>query len=62
MLKENSGAYLCEFCEIFKNNLFLEHMRMAAFNFSSLVFRNFLICDILDSHCGNAQFPPAFPH
>ena len=37
-------------------------MRTAASNLSSLVFGKFLICNILDSHCGNAQFSPAFPH
>ena len=61
-LKGDSGAVLfCEFCEIFKNNYFLEHIRMAASNLSSSVFGDFLICDILDSHYGNAQFSPAFP-
>ena len=52
-LKGDSGAvFFCEFCETFKNNYFLEHIRMAASNLSSSVFGKFLICDILDSHCG----------
>ena len=34
----------------------------AASNLSSSVFRKFLICNILDSNCGNTQFSPAFPH
>ena len=56
-LTEDSGAvFFCEFCEIFKNNYFFEHMRTAASNLSSSVFGKFLICDILDSHCGNAVF------
>ena len=52
-LTEDSGAvFFCEFCEIFKNNYFFEHKRTAASNLSSSVFGKFLICDILDSHCG----------
>ena len=62
-LKGGSGAvFFCEFCEVFKNNYFLEHIRTAASNLSSSVFGKFLICNILDSHFGNAQFSPVFPH
>ena len=61
-LKGDSGAVLfCEFFEIFNNNYFLEHIRTAASNLFSSVFGDFLICDIIDSHYGNAQFSPAFP-
>ena len=42
-LKEDSGAaFFCEFCEIFKNNYFFEHVRTAASNLSSSVFGKFL--------------------
>ena len=61
--KGDSGAvFFCVFCKTFKNNHCLEHIQTATCNLCSLVFGKFLICDILDSHCGNAQFSPAFPH
>ena len=53
-LKEDSGAaFFCEFCEIFMNNYFFEHIRTAASNLSSSVFGKFLtVIEI--------QFPPVY--